>query len=396
MTATSAGETSAALAAREAAIERTGWGSGFSLWQPRNACFWVYLGVVGYGFWYAFGLVNSQVRVYGPALAASALIFAVYGLLFWWFTARIDRYSRQPLGLVIAAFVWGGFGATWTIALSGNTSLMSLYQKLFGQDFVLDWGAGLSAPFFEELGKGAGVLLLLFLAPRVVRTAYDGFILGAFVGLGFEIVEDILYALQSAPDEFGSHQLATSLHTVVLRLLTGFSSHILYSAVFCAGLLYLVGTAGQRRRPGLGLTLMLTAMVMHLLWDSTVVLSGGNGVIVIALIVGITLAAFAVVITVFRLAVRPEREAMRAVMAPEAEAGALTSEELDALAGGWKERRRYRAAGGIGDRRRRRHRLEAAHDLADEIAAAGGHDTGRVQFVRSELARLAQASQGRP
>jgi RsiW-degrading membrane proteinase PrsW (M82 family) len=252
---------------REAAIERTGWGNRFHPWQPRNACFWVYVAVVGYGAWYAFGLVDSQVRVYGPALAAASVIFAVYGLLFWWFTARIDRYSRQPVGLGVAAFVWGAFGATWTIAINGNSSLMNLYQKLFGQDFALDWGAGLTAPFFEELGKGAGVLLLLYLAPKVVRTAYDGFILGAFCGLGFEILEDILYALQSAPEQFGSHQLQTSLGTVLLRLVTGFSSHILYSAVFGAGLIYLLGTPGQRRRPVRGALLMLLAMLLHFLWD---------------------------------------------------------------------------------------------------------------------------------
>ncbi len=378
-------------AARDAAIERTGWGNRFHPWQPRNACFWVYVAVVGYGLWYAFGLVDSQVRVYGPALAAASVIFAVYGLLFWWFTARIDRYSRQPVGLGVAAFVWGAFGATWTIAINGNTSLMNLYQKLLGQDFVLDWGPGLTAPFFEELGKGAGVLLLLYLAPRVVRTAYDGFILGAFCGLGFEILEDILYALQSAPDEFGSHQLRTSLSTVLLRLLTGFSSHILYSAVFGAGLIYLLGTPGQRRRPARGLLLMLLAMVLHFLWDSTSALAQGNGTVLLALLIGITLVAFAIVITVFQITVRPERSAMRAVMAPEVESGVLGADELAALSGGWAQRRRYRAGGGRPDRRRREHRLEAAHDLADQLAASGGTETDRVRFTRAELGRYAAA-----
>ncbi|WP_433087753.1 PrsW family intramembrane metalloprotease [Dactylosporangium sp. CA-052675] len=383
-------------AARREAIERTGWGNGFSLWQPRNACFWVYAGVVGYGCWYAYDLVDSQVRVYWPALATSSLIFAAYGLLLWWFTARIDRYSRQPRGLVIAGFVWGGLGATWTIAVHANTSMLHLYQKLVSQEFSLDWGAGLTAPVFEELGKGSGVLLLMFLAPSVVRTAYDGFILGAFTGLGFEIVEDVLYALRSAPDEFGSHQLASSLHTDALRLLTGFSSHILYSAVFCAGLVYLLGTPGQRRRPVLGPVLMLTAMVLHFLWDSTTVLSGGDGLVVIVLMVVIALAAIAIVIAVFHVAVRPERDAMRAVMQPEVDTGVLTPAELDALAGGWRQRRRYRAGGGRRDRRRRRHRLATAHDLADQIAAAGGHDTSRVRVTRAELARLALSSREGP
>ncbi|WP_433291179.1 PrsW family intramembrane metalloprotease [Actinoplanes sp. CA-030573] len=378
-------------ATRAEAIAATGWGNRFHLWQPRNACFWVYLGIVGYGLWNAFGIVNGEVRVYGPALAAATVIFVVYGALFWWFTTRIDRYSRQPLPLVVAAFVWGAFGATWTIALSGNTALIGLYTKLGGQAFGLDWGAALSAPIFEELGKGAGVLLLMYLAPRVIRTAYDGFIVGAFAGLGFEILEDIFYALNSAPEQFGSHQLQTSLNTVLLRLATGFTAHILYSAIFGAGLVYLIGTVAQRRRPVLGIALMLTAMLLHGLWDSDVAIAGGNGLLTILLIAGITLAAFVAVVAVFHLTVRPERAAMRAVMAPEVDAGVLTEAELDALAGGWKQRRRYRRAGGLRERRLRRHRLEAAHDLADQIAYAGGEETPRVAFARAELARL-----GRP
>jgi RsiW-degrading membrane proteinase PrsW (M82 family) len=93
------------------------------------------------------------------------------------------------------------------------------------------------------------VLLLMYLAPQVVRTAYDGFILGAFAGLGFEILEDISYGLDSAPAEFGSNQMHASLHTVGLRLMSGFSSHILYSAIVGAGIVFLVGTVAQRRRP---------------------------------------------------------------------------------------------------------------------------------------------------
>ncbi|MEU4427285.1 PrsW family intramembrane metalloprotease [Actinoplanes sp. NPDC024001] len=380
-----------AAAARNAAIERTGWGNPVVLWQPRNATFWVYLFGVGYGLWVLAGQINQGIRLYAPALAASTVIFGLYAVLFWWFTARIDRYSRQPLVLVVAAFVWGGFAAAWAIALSGNTALISLWGKWFGQSFQMAFGAGLTAPFFEELGKGAAVLLLLFLAPQVVRTAYDGFILGAFAGLGFEIIEDISYALNSAAEQFGSDQMHASLSTVGLRLLSGFSSHILYSAVVGAGIVYLVGTVAQRRRPGLGITLVLTSMVLHGAWDANIGLSGGNGPVIGGLMFVEILVSFAVVIWVFNHTVRPEREAMRAVMTPEADNGVITIEELDALAGDRKQRRAYRkAAHSRAERRTRRHRLEAAHDLAGQLAASAGAETDRVRFARTELARLRQ------
>ncbi|NUT18694.1 MAG: PrsW family intramembrane metalloprotease [Hamadaea sp.] len=386
---TAVSQPTAAVAARKAAIDQTGWGRPVSLWQPRNACTWVYLIGVSYGVWTLIGLLNQRIRLYAPALTVSAVVFACYAVLFWWFTARIDRYSRQPLVLVVAAFVWGGFAATWGIALSGNGALLDLYGKLFGPTFQQNWGAGLAAPIFEEFGKAAGILLLMFIAPRVVRTAYDGFILGAFCGLGFEIIEDIYYGLNAGAEEFGSQQVSTALHVVVLRLLTGFTSHILYSAIAGAGVVYLVGTVAQRRRIGLGIGLVATAMILHGVWDANSGLSGGNGGLMIALLIIEIIVAFVIVIAVFHLTVKPEREAMRAVMRPEADSGVITAEELDALSGGWKQRRAYRkAAMGRANRRARRHRLEAAHDLADQLGAAAGTDSEQVLFARAELQRL--------
>lgn len=379
----------AAVEAREAVIAASGWGNRVSWLQPRNACLWVYVVLVGYGLYYTVTLVRAETPLYAPALGLSALIFAGYTIPFWWFTTRIDRYSRQPLSVVVAAFVYGGFAATWTIALHGNSAIIGLYSKWFGASFAQDWGAGLAAPFFEELGKGAGVLLLLFIASSVIRTAYDGFIVGAFVGLGFEIIEDTLYALNSAPDGFGTDQIGNSLHTVVLRLATGFTSHIAYAAIFGAGVVFIVGTVAQRRRPGLGLALCATAMVLHFVWDSTAALSGGNGFAVLFMMIGCVVLTLVAVVSVFRLTVGAERHAMRTVLTPEVESGILTDEELDALAGDGRARRRYRRHGhGHRDRARRHHRLEAGHDLADELARSGGHDSDRVLFARSELERL--------
>ncbi|MEU2199877.1 PrsW family intramembrane metalloprotease [Isoptericola sp. NPDC019482] len=372
---------------RAQVADEVGWGQRVSWVQPRNACLWVFVAVIAYGLWYTVSQVRTQGPAYGEPLGISAVIFSVYAVLFWWFTTHIDRYSRQPLDLRVAAFLWGGFAATWAIALHGNSALISLYAKLGSPAFAVDWGAGLAAPFMEEWGKGAGVLLLMFIAPRVLRTAFDGFVVGAFVGLGFEIVEDILYALNSAPDGFGVDPVGSSLHTVALRLGTGFTSHILYSAIFGAGVVYLVGTLAQRRRVGRGLLFCLVAMVLHWAWDSTAALGGGGGLILVFLALQVVVA-IVIVLVVFHVTVGPERAAMRDLMAPEVDDGTLTAEEAAALAGAWKQRRAYRRGGGLRDRRRRGHRLEAAKDLADALGAAQGQETPRVEFARAELARF--------
>jgi RsiW-degrading membrane proteinase PrsW (M82 family) len=378
----------ALLAARSRAVAESGWGARFRLFQPRNLAFWVYLFLVAFGVFVSSRAFALESPVYGGALLVAAVLFGLYGALFWWFTTRIDRYAHQSRVLIVLAFLWGAFAATFTMAAQANTPIQSLWAKAFGQAWSIDWGAGLTAPFTEELAKGSGLLLLMALAPRLVRTAFDGFVLGAFIGLGFQILEDIQYALSAASEQFGANPVQNALSTIVLRMGVGVGAHILYSAVFCTGLVYLLGRPAEPRRRLRGLTLMASAMLLHGLWDDLGAFVGAPDLLPVMWVVVIGIAFF-VVTRAFNLAIPRERQYMRAVLAPEAASGVVTREELETLSGDRRARRRYRREGhGRHDKQRRAHLLEAAHDLADELASAGGEDTARVGFARSELARL--------
>lgn len=371
------------------AIENSGWGRAFRFYQPRNLAFWVFLLLVGSGMFTFTKSLVAQTSAYGAAIAVSTAIFVLYGALFWWFTQRIDRYSSQPVKLIVVAFLWGAFAATWVMAAPANDAIRTLWAKGMGQAWGLNWSAGLTAPFTEEFAKGVGMLLLIALAPHLIRSAFDGFVLGAFIGLGFQILEDIAYAMGSAASEFGANQIGAALSTIVLRMVVGVAAHILYSAVFCAGLVYLVGRPAQRRRVGLGLGLMATAMLLHGLWDSVTGIAGDKLWLSWVLLIVIIATALVIVSAVFRLTVPSERAFMRDILAPEVAAGVLSHDELDALTGDRKARRRFRRTGDSrSDRTRQRHLLEAASDLADELGSAKGLDTDRVRFARDEVARL--------
>ncbi|QKT13906.1 PrsW family intramembrane metalloprotease [Rhodococcus sp. W8901] len=374
---------------RVAAIDNSGWGRSFAFYQPRNAAFWVYLLLVASGILTFFAMLATSSGAYGRAIAVAAVSFTVYGAAFWWFTRHIDRYARQPLKLIVVAFLWGGFAATWVMAATANDALLALYAKVFGQAWSLDWGAGLAAPFTEEVAKGIGLLLLVSLAPRLVRTAFDGFILGAFLGLGFQIIEDIVYALNSAGSQFGANQVEAAMSTVWLRMATGVTAHVLYSAIFCAGLVYLMGRPGEPRRAGRGLALMACAMLLHGVWDSAGAITRGNGALMLVMIVGMILVGLYVVVRVFKMTVPREREYLRHVMAPEVANGVITDAELEAMCGDRKARRAFRKAPDTHhERKRAGFVLEAAGDLADELAGSRGTDTGRVEFARSEVRRI--------
>src|SRR5690242_3958178 len=166
------------LTRREEAIAVSGWGARFRLVQPHNACFWVYLALVGTGIRHVIAEVAPTAGVFAQADVLALLTSGLYCGAFLLFLHGADRWERTPAGLAVAAFLAGGFGSTFAIAITGNAALMSLYTKVFGQPFAADWKAGLTAPFVEETAKGAAFLLVMGLAPVVVRTAYDGLTVG--------------------------------------------------------------------------------------------------------------------------------------------------------------------------------------------------------------------------
>lgn len=378
-------------ARRAEAIEQSGWGRSFRFVQPRNAAFWTFVAMVGAGvvFWTESLVTEAGNARFGPAIGMAAVLFAVYGGLFWWFTQRIDRYSSIPARLMVLAFMWGGFAATWVMAVHGNNALREIYAKSLGQDFVQNWGPALAAPFTEELSKGVGLLLLIALAPRLINTAYDGFILGAMLGLGFQIVEDIHYAINAATSDFGAHALYSAIKIVALRSAVGFTAHILYSSILCAGLVYLLGRPQQPRRVGLGLLLITIPVVLHMIWDAGAGFASVHVLLTPVSQVATFIVALVIVVRVFKLTVPAERDQMRDVLAPEVATGVLRADELEAVVGDRKARKRFRKDPTTrAERRARKNVIEATFDLAHAIADASGRDTAQVTFARAELARV--------
>ncbi|WP_328813578.1 PrsW family intramembrane metalloprotease [Rhodococcus sp. NBC_00297] len=382
-----------ALSARSRALDTTAWGEKFRFVQPRNIVFWIYLWLCISGVVKGWQMFSPLAGYYGRAMFIAAVVGVISVAVWTWWFRHVDRYERQPLTLVIVAFVWGATAATFAIAVSANGTLGSLYAKIFGQVWAQDWHAGLSAPFVEESAKGVGIVVLLALAPRLVRTAVDGLLLGAFIGLGFQTSEDLLYSVAGATKGFGAHQTDGLAHSIGLRVFSDILSHPLFTALFCAGVIYLIGTPAQPRRIIRGLALIVAPVLIHGIWDSMIALSGGDGIGVIVVIIGDFVFAFTALSIAFVWAHPREAQFVRDVLAPEVEAGVLTDEEITA-AGGWRQRLQYvRAGTGHADRRRRGHIVRAALDLLADLAAAKGQDTPDVIAAREEISRLRH---GRP
>ncbi len=381
----------AQLARRVEAIEVSGWGGRFKFFQPHNLCFWVYLVIVAIGLAYIVQTVGGQAGFYGPSYITAAILFGFYGLIIFIVLRLADRYERQPFALAFTGMVWGAVAATFAIAIHGNDANIALLAKLFGQPFSVDWGAAISAPFVEETSKAAGFILLMGMAPRLIRSVYDGLFIGAFIGLGFEILEDVIYGITGSVAQFGTDQFQAVLGIFALRGITGLASHALYTAVFCAGLVYLIGTPAQPRRTGTGLLLMLAAILAHGIWDAASGFGDGGPGALLAM-VGSVLIGWGALIVVLRRSAGQERDWMRAILDPEVSNGTITQEELDALVARRKQRKRFiRAGKGHRSHKQAKHVLAAAGDLAEELALAGGGESPEVDRARAEVGRLRAA-----
>jgi len=371
---------------RRRAIEQSGFGEEFHLVQPQNLAFWVYCLLVIAGAVVLSGQISIAAAAYSGALISGAIAFGLLAVAYLWFIHYEDRYTTVPPKLAAAGFVWGAVAAIGAFALLGNDAVMNLYAKTFGASFAFDWGAALTAPVNEELAKGAGMLLLLTLAPRLIRSPFDGLVVGALVGLGFQISEDISYAFIGAANAFGD--VGAAWATIIARTLASIPSHWMFSGIFGAGLVWFIGRPEVPARKGLGAALMLTAMLMHGLWNASSAIGGGSA---FAWIVPTTVACvlIGVFVWVYETTVPVEREWMRDLMAPEVQLGVVTPAELDALAGSRSTLKSYLRT--QPSRRMAERVLEAERELAHQIARHGGAETAAVQHARASVARARAA-----
>lgn len=251
------------------------------------------------------------------SIVAAALPVVLYVSLIYW----VDRYEKEPLWLLSAAFLWGAVPAA-ILALIGN-GLLSLPFYL-----ALDSGtadaitAAAIAPTVEEVAKALLLFGILVKWRYELDSPLDGIIYGAMVGMGFAMVENVLY-YQSAFREGG----ATTWNTVVFMrgVLFGLS-HALYTALTGLG----IAVSRQSRRPvvryGAPFLGLAAAIALHTLHNLTMV--GGT---LITFLAGLTFDWGGILLTValIVLVLRQERRWMARYLADEVDRGTLTTEEYD-------------------------------------------------------------------
>ena len=204
----------------------------------------------------------AQVFIMGLLFSAGLSIVPVLILRY------LDRRERESPWLFAISILWGALIATG-VALPLNTGIiiavgqwLEQYPAIgeyLGPHGALLLGAPLAAPPIEELTKALGVLLLFVFLRAEFDNMRDGFVYGALVGVGFNLMEAPLYVAQS----YAEYQVAPWGFQYGGRFaLFGLGGHAMFTGIFGASL----GIARQTTRrwvravaPVIGLALAILA-----------------------------------------------------------------------------------------------------------------------------------------
>jgi RsiW-degrading membrane proteinase PrsW (M82 family) len=184
----------------------------------------------------------------------------------------LDRRERESPWLFAIAILWGALIATG-MALPLNTGIimavgrwLEQYPELgeyLGPHGAMLLGAPLAAPVVEEATKALGVVLLFAFLRAEFDNMRDGFVYGALVGVGFNILEAPLYVAQG----YAEYGVAPwGLQFGARFALFGLSGHAMFTGIFGAFL----GVARQTPRlwirmaaPLVGLALAILAHTLN-------------------------------------------------------------------------------------------------------------------------------------
>ena len=306
-----------------------------SIFQLRQPAFWVFAAFLVYGVVRMVVALGQLASVSRSGWALSWILLVVYAAPLVVLIYYLDLYEREPVSVAIAAFLWGAFAATALALDAGGWD--EVLANLTTPGFAVRWGPSLTAPVVEEFLKGAGLVLLYLIVRDEVDDMMDGFVYGALCGLGFAVVEDVVYFMAG----FGGTPSGVLEGFYVRVVSSGLYGHVLYTGLVGMAIGLLVtrrDPSPMRDRVPLAAGIVALAVLGHALWNAPVLALGprppvhGAAWLLYPLdlaIKGLPLLLF--VIVALRLARNRERRWLDGALEAEVGRGGVTADELAVL-----------------------------------------------------------------
>ncbi|WP_307833960.1 PrsW family intramembrane metalloprotease, partial [Actinoplanes regularis] len=361
----------------------------------RLPAFWVVLVLLAAGAVRMSQILAKFLQTYPIATITALGLFGLLAVPFWFFVQELDFLEREPAALLVVAFAWGGLVAT-SVSIPGSTALENLIAKLGSPGLAAEWGAALAGPTVEEIAKTLGVVAIVVIARSQVNSVLDGVVYGSLVGLGFQIVEDIVFAIGAVALAGQGDDVRPVVTTFLVRgFLAGVWSHTLFGALAGAGIGYLVVSVDRSwwRRIAMAALALFGAWASHVLWNSPLFRDGlGNGAVaLLAVLVFKGLPPLLLILYLVRRAHDREAEYYVARLAGLDDPEVITEGEMRALGSGSRRAAaRRHAADQAGNKARATvRRLQRAQArLAVELSRAPEHAEQHHCEVREHRATL--------
>jgi RsiW-degrading membrane proteinase PrsW (M82 family) len=185
---------------------------------------------------------------------------------------RQDKYEKEPLGLLILAFVGGIFAILLDLVIVG------LLNNIWYSDTVF-YSAFMEAGFPEELCKFLIVFLLIWWNKNF-NEYMDGIVYATFCGLGFACLENILYVMEGG------------LGVGIMRAIISVPGHFLFGVMM--GYFLSLAKFSQENRVGYLLLSVIVPGIVHGMFDWLLMVTDEIGALgqIIILVAFITLDIF--------------------------------------------------------------------------------------------------------
>jgi protease PrsW len=353
------------------------WGHQASIVQLRQPAFWLFAILLAVTTLLVLAEQVQILQLLPVSWLFSWLLLALYAVPVILAIYVLDLFEREPIPIMIAAFLWGAV-VSIGLAAPTNTAWFEILFKVFGADFAQNWGPALIGPTIEETIKFLGLVLIYLIARSEIDDLFDGFIYGAMVGLGFAVVENVQYFVGPVAQSGGVDQIGPVIQMYVLRVVfSGLYMHVLWTGLTGIGLAYYVTRRDlpQQRRLLVAAGFFLAGVLAHFIWNSPFLTSllqgpGGPGplqMLLFGAFKGLPFFIFLAVMIV--LAQRREQRWFSVASASETGTDVLSSEDVTMLS---DLRRRWRA----------RRLLSTSH------GPAAGKALGRLQREQINLVMI--------
>lgn len=244
-----------------------------------------------------------------------------YALLLWW----LDRYEKEPLGLLLAAFGWGAVPAV-IFSLLAELALHVPLSVFVRPEAASLAQATLIAPVAEEVFKGGALLLLFLFFRQEIDSAIDGILYGGLVGFGFAAVENTLY-FGGALLEGGLGALAS---LALIRALVFGLNHAMFTGLFGLGLAWGRSVSSNVLKLGAPVGGLVAATMAHGVHNASVTLGAEIGWPCLVAVVSNWGGVAALVGVIVWTSVR-ERNWIEGWLDEEVERGVLTKQSYETV-----------------------------------------------------------------